>query len=143
MQGHGRQRMLGLAGAAMLASCGGPADKASDGNVAAPAPVLPAASGPARPAAFAVCMSCHNVQPGGRHGVGPNLVGVIGSTAGSKPGFAYSDALKNSGITWTAAEVDRFILAPQAMVPGTKMVLLGPKDPAARKAITDYLAQLR
>jgi cytochrome c len=29
-----------------------------------------------------VCMSCHNVEPGGANGTGPALYGVFGRTAG-------------------------------------------------------------
>ena len=55
-------------------------------------------------AAFAACAACHSVQPGGASGIGPNLHGVVGRAAGTAPGFAYSDAMKTSGITWSEAE---------------------------------------
>ena len=51
------------------------------------------------------CQVCHNPAAAGGKTYGPPLAGVVGRKAGSLDGFAYSDALKNSGIVWTDASL--------------------------------------
>lgn len=108
-----------------------------------PVPSVAAAAAVERPASFAMCAVCHSTGKGEPHKIGPNLFGVVGSGAGTKPGYAYSDAMKKSQITWTESELRTFIANPTAHVPGTKMVMAGPKDEAARQAIVDYLSSLK
>lgn len=110
---------------------------ASTSSAAAPAPQTAAAQAPA---GFAICRSCHSVEPG-RNGVGPTLAGIVGSTAGDVEGYNFSPALKNSGIVWTRETLDTWLQGPMKMAPGTKMVMTVP-DPARRKAIIDYLETL-
>src|SRR6202023_1665352 len=74
---------------------------------------------------FAPCTSCHTTEADGENKVGPNLHGIFGRKAGSKPDFEYSDAMKNSGIIWDAAKIDAFITNPSEFVPGTKMGFQG------------------
>jgi len=90
-------------------------------------------------AAFANCSACHAVEQGAPNGAGPNLFGIVGKAAGQVAGFAYSDALKSSGITWTAAELDSYIANPAAKIPGTTMVAGAIADPAKRQAVIAYL----
>jgi cytochrome c len=87
------------------------------------------------------CKVCHSVTPGAK-GVGPNLNGVAGRKAASAPGFAYSPALKASGLSWTPANLDAYLAAPMRKVPGTRMVISVP-DAAQRKALVGYLASQR
>ena len=93
------------------------------------------------PAAFAMCASCHTATPG-RHGAGPSLAGVWGSKAGSRPGYAYSAALRGSGIVWDAQALDRWLQGPMQMVPGTRMVM-GLPNPEARQAVIAYIQELK
>lgn len=95
----------------------------------------------APPAAFSQCRACHSVEPG-RNGVGPTLFGIVGSKAGEVPGYSFSPALKNSGITWDRASLDKWLQGPVKMVPGTKMVIALP-DAQKRKAVIDYLETLK
>jgi len=90
-------------------------------------------------AKFALCKSCHTTGQGEADMTGPNLFGVFGRKAGSKPGFSYSDALKGSKITWDAAKIDQWITSPRTMVPGTKMTYLGTENPKDRVDIVAYL----
>jgi len=89
---------------------------------------------------FARCQSCHTINAGGPKRIGPNLNGIIGKPAGKQPGFRYTPAMTNSGITWTPEKLDAFIAKPRAVVPGTSMVFAGIPDPAARKALVAYIA---
>ena len=104
------------------------------------AEATPAPSAP--PAAFAVCAACHSVVPGQKK-FGPNLAGVSGRRAGTQAGFAYSPALKDSGLTWNEAALDKWIANPKAMVAGNRMPFAGVQDPVKRKQIVDYLVTLR
>jgi cytochrome c len=87
------------------------------------------------------CTVCHSLQPAPGK-MGPPLAGVAGRKAGTAPGFAYSAAMKASGITWTPAELDAFIKAPGKKVPGTKM-LLGAPDAEQRAAVIQYLSTVK
>ncbi|USQ98287.1 c-type cytochrome [Caulobacter sp. RL271] len=87
------------------------------------------------------CTVCHSLQPAPGK-MGPPLAGVVGRKAGTAPGFAYSNAMKASGITWTPDKLDAFIKAPGKTVPGTKM-LLGAPDPEQRAAVIQYLTSLK
>lgn len=105
-------------------------------------PAAASAAPVAPPAAFAACAACHSVVPDQRR-MGPNLSGVAGRKAGSLQGYAYSPALKNSGLTWNAANLDRWIANPKATVAGNKMPYTGMQDAARRKQIVDYLMTLK
>ncbi len=49
---------------------------------------------------FKKCAACHQIGPDAKNGLGPALTCVAGKPAGHHEGFAYSDAVKNSGVTW-------------------------------------------
>jgi len=90
-----------------------------------------------------MCNVCHSVQTTGGPGEGPNLIGLVGRPAGSQPAFTkYSEALKASGLTWTTENLDRFLVSPMAMVPGTFMPMLIPDD-KTRADVIAYLATLK
>jgi len=92
---------------------------------------------------FLQCQACHAVQPGAAALVGPDLYGVYGRKAGTLAGYTYSAALKASGITWTDANLDRWLTDPSALVPGTKMAFVGIPTPALRADVIAYLASLK
>jgi cytochrome c len=84
------------------------------------------------------CQSCH-----GSHGDGqaPTLVGVVGRTAASAPGWVYSRPLSTSGLVWTPDALDIFLTDPQRMIPGTAMPI-GLAKPQDRADLIAYLATL-
>ncbi|OFX07715.1 MAG: hypothetical protein A2516_06100 [Alphaproteobacteria bacterium RIFOXYD12_FULL_60_8] len=90
--------------------------------------------------AFKACKACHKLD---KNATGPMLGGVVGRAAGTAEGFAYSDAVKNSGITWTeenlAKWLDKSAGGPKAMIPGTKMAFAGLKKPEDIKAVIEYI----
>lgn len=130
--------------ALLLAACGGAkqddAAPAASGGGVAPAAAVAAAD--ARPAAYAQCAACHAVEPG-KHGIGPSLHGVYGTKAGEIPGYAFSEKLKASGLTWDDATLDQWLAGPMKMVPGTKMSYAGMSDPAKRAEIIAYMKTLK
>ncbi len=90
---------------------------------------------------FATCKICHQIGETAKNSVGPQLNGVIGRKAGTVPGYAYSPANRDSGLTWNEATFTEYIQDPQAKVPGTKMVFPGVKDPKQIKDLIAYLKQ--
>jgi cytochrome c len=88
------------------------------------------------------CGICHS-PVAGKNMVGPSLFGVIGRTAGTVPGFHYSQANKTSGITWDAARLDPYLTNPREVVPGTTMAFAGLKDAQQRGNLIAYLATLK
>lgn len=89
---------------------------------------------------FAVCKACHQIGENAKNSVGPELNGLIGRHSGSVPGYSYSAANKNSGLTWDEATFREYIQNPKAKIPGTKMVYAGLKD---EKKINDLIAFLK
>ena len=90
---------------------------------------------------FIVCRACHEIGPGAKNAVGPVLNGVVGRKAGTYPGYDYSKANKDSGITWTPEELQKYLAAPQKVVPGTKMIFPGLSNPEQVKNVIAFLEQ--
>jgi cytochrome c len=84
------------------------------------------------------CQACHSIDD---NDLGPKHRGVVGRPAGSVVDYNYSAALKNSGLTWDEATLDRWLSNPSALVPGTKM-FFKIDDPQARADIIAYLREL-
>jgi cytochrome c len=84
------------------------------------------------------CTECHSAAPG-KNKKGPSLFAVAGRAAGGVPDYAYSDAMKNSGITWTADKLDAYLRNPRKLVPGCKMKYDGLDDAGARADLIAYL----
>jgi cytochrome c len=85
------------------------------------------------------CMGCHSLD---EDDVGPHHRGVVGRAAGSVPGFGYSPALKQSHVIWNAANLDRWLANPQALVPGTRMFFAMP-NAQDRADVIAYLYEQR
>lgn len=90
---------------------------------------------------FKKCAPCHAVGPGAKNKVGPHLNGVIGRAAGSLEGFKYSDAMKDSGITWDQGTFVEYIADPKTTIPGNKMIFSGVKDEIDRDDLFAYVSQ--
>ena len=90
---------------------------------------------------FLKCKACHQIGEGAKNAVGPVLNGVVGRKAGIYPDYSYSDANKNSGLTWDEATLKEYLKNPRAKVQGTKMIFPGlTKDDDIDNAIA-YLKQ--
>lgn len=90
-----------------------------------------------------ICGACHTDQANGPKKLGPTLFGVVGRKAGSVEGFRYSQANKNSGITWTPDVLDVYLKDPKAKVPGTIMAFAGLKNDTERQNVIAYLETLK
>lgn len=101
----------------------------------------PAALPAEPPPEFTACAQCHQTSADAPPSIGPNLFNVIGRKAGSTD-FAYSEAMKSSGLTWTPESLQAYILAPAKVVPGNMMDFGGTTETAA-KAIVAYLQGLK
>jgi cytochrome c len=90
---------------------------------------------------FNKCRACHQVGETAKNSVGPELNGLFGRHSGSVTGYNYSDANKNSGITWDDAVFADYIKDPKAKIPGTKMMFAGIKNEQEIKDLSAFLKQ--
>src|SRR5215471_15626346 len=96
-------------------------------------------------AAFAKCGICHQVGPGAKNLVGPQLNGVVGRKAASVADYTmYSAGMKKlgeQGFVWNEQNIDKWIANPKAMIPDSPMALAfqGIPDAGERTDIIAYL----
>lgn len=90
----------------------------------------------------AECVECHSVKAG-KNKKGPSLFGVIGRKAASINDFIYSDAMRQSGITWTPDQITRYVANPKKVVPGGKMKYDGHINPQETEDLLAYLNTIR
>ena len=90
---------------------------------------------------FHKCMPCHSIGEGAKNKVGPELNGIDGRHSGTAAGYSYSDANKNSGITWNKEQFLEYIKDPKAKIPGTKMAFAGIKNEKEANDLWAYLSQ--
>ena len=88
---------------------------------------------------FNKCTPCHNIGPGAKNKVGPELNGLFGRKAGTAEGFNYSEAMKKAGWVWDEAKFKEYITDPKKVVPGNKMVFPGIKDELDRDDLAAYI----
>ena len=90
---------------------------------------------------FNKCLACHAIGEGAKNKVGPELNGLDGRKSGAVAGYSYSDANKNSGITWGKDVFLEYIKDPKAKIPGTKMVFAGIKNEKEANDLWAFIAQ--
>ena len=130
MSGPRRRRPQGLAGALVLAVAG-MADAATSAPPAdSKQQVLHGEQ------VYERCQACHALA---QDRVGPHHCGLLGRRAGSVPGFAYSQAMKDSRITWDEKTLNLFLSGPLKAVPGTSMTYDGVPDAKDRADLIAYL----
>lgn len=89
----------------------------------------------------AFCSACHSPQQG-RTVMGPSLFGIVDRPAAQATDYKYSEAMRNAKLTWTNDTLDRYLPAPQQLVPGTSMRFAGLKDTKKRADLIAYLQSL-
>ena len=112
--------------------------------VVASSAIVPAAlaqDAAAGKSSFNKCLACHAIGEDAKNKVGPELNGLDGRKAGSAPDYNYSEANKNSGITWNEANFKEYIKDPKAKVPGTKMFFAGIKNEKEVNDLWAYVSQ--
>jgi cytochrome c len=92
-------------------------------------------------ASFNKCLACHAIGDGAQNKVGPQLNGLDGRKSGTAANYNYSDANKNSGITWDEAQFKEYIKDPKAKIPGTKMAFAGIKKDTEINDLWAFISQ--
>lgn len=90
---------------------------------------------------FTKCRACHQVGETAHNAVGPVLNGIVGRKAGTYPDYPYSEANKNSGLTWDEPTLKEYLKNPRAKVPGTKMIFPGLTKEADIDNVIAFLKQ--
>ena len=93
-------------------------------------------------AVFRKCSQCHTAEAG-KNRIGPSLFGIVGRKAATVDGFNYSPAMKAYDKTWTVDVLETYLVAPQKVVPGSRMVFPGLPNAKEREDVIAYLQTLK
>ena len=85
------------------------------------------------------CAACHRFRAEEGTLIGPSLHGVFGRPAASVEGFAYSAALRESGLVWTPRSLEAWLANPSGFVAGTTMAFTGYRSAEDRRDLIAYL----
>jgi cytochrome c len=85
------------------------------------------------------CAACHRFRAEEGTLIGPHLQGVFGRPAASVEGFAYSEALRRSGLVWTPRSLEAWLANPAGFVEGTTMAFTGYRSAEDRRDLIAYL----
>lgn len=113
--------------------------------VAASGPVFAEGDAAKGKAAYVKCAICHQIGPGAKTLVGPELNGIVGRQAAAIADYAmYSPGMKKlgaEGFVWSPENIDKWIADPKAMIPDSPMSLAfqGIMDAQERADIIAYL----
>ena len=88
---------------------------------------------------FKKCSACHVVAKGGKNKIGPVLYGVLGKQSASVSDYKYSKALIAHGKVWSFAEMNSFLIKPQAHIKGTKMAFAGLRSEKDRASVILFM----
>jgi cytochrome c2 len=88
---------------------------------------------------FNKCKPCH-IADEEKNKFGPTLVGIFGRPAGSVEDFKYSDAMKESGVTWGRRDGGGLHRRSKGYIQGNKVAFPGPKK---EQDIADLIAYLQ
>ena len=88
------------------------------------------------------CRSCHADDPA-KQSYGPSLIGIVGRKAGTVEGFAYSEAMKSSGIVWDEDQLRKWIADNTSILPGTRMKHINISDKNEQDFLLSYLKSLK
>jgi cytochrome c len=91
---------------------------------------------------FSQCAGCHTMNPGWYHGIGPDLLGVVGSPVARHANYQYSDSMRQFGGRWSPERLHAFLRDPQGFLPGTTMISPGIEDEATRTELINYLSEI-
>jgi cytochrome c2 len=90
-------------------------------------------------AVFEKCAACHSLEVN-KNDDAPTLAGIFGRKAASED-FRYSNAMKQSNVTWDEHTLDAFLADPQGFIPGNRMPFDGLKEKADRDDLLEYLKE--
>ncbi|WP_170569632.1 c-type cytochrome [Ruegeria atlantica] len=89
------------------------------------------------------CSICHSLTPDSQRRAGPTLHGIFGRTAGTLPGYLYSDTLQDSDIVWNDKTINAlFDEGPDHYIPGSKMPMQRITQAQDREDLIDFLRQV-
>ena len=85
------------------------------------------------------CRTCHTLEAGGMHRLGPNLYGFFGRRAGTADGYDYSKVLREADLVWTPRALDAWLGQPARFLPGNRMAFAGVRSASDRADLIAYL----
>jgi cytochrome c len=139
---HDEKRGYTIAGAESAGESGG--TPAAEEKPVAIAEFMATADAKAGEAQIKKCTACHTFDKGGKHGVGPNQWGLVGSHFAHATDYAYSEPLKAmKDKSWGEQELSEFLANPKKYIPGNKMAFVGIKNPQDRANLIAYLKTLK